>query len=135
VFIVAGIIAAVAQGGALGVLVLVLAGLIAIVGTFYIGASWLVAPVIVVLEKMGPMGALRRAWHLSEGNRWRIIGIQILLLILNLVLSVLLTGLFAFGGQSGQPGIDNVVQSLVNLDRKSTRLNSSHVAISYAVFC
>src|SRR5207253_11324701 len=24
---------------------------------------------------------------------------------------------------------------LVNLDRKSTRLNSSHVAISYAVFC
>lgn len=115
VFIVAGIIAAVAQGGALGVLVLVLAGLIAIVGTFYIGASWLVAPVIVVLEKMGPMGALRRAWHLSEGNRWRIIGIQILLLILNLVLSVLLTGLFAFGGQSGQPGIGNVVQSLVNL--------------------
>ena len=104
VFIVAGIIAAVAQGGALGVLVLVLAGLIAIVGTFYIGASWLVAPVIVVL-----------AWHLSEGNRWRIIGIQILLLILNLVLSVLLTGLFAFGGQSGQPGIGNVVQSLVNL--------------------
>src|SRR5690625_1364107 len=25
--------------------------------------------------------------------------------------------------------------ALVNLDRKSTRLNSSHVAISYAVFC
>src|SRR3984893_8565939 len=24
---------------------------------------------------------------------------------------------------------------LVNVDRKSTRLNSSHVAISYAVFC
>src|SRR5699024_11273367 len=25
--------------------------------------------------------------------------------------------------------------SIVNLDRKSTRLNSSHVSISYAVFC
>src|SRR5437870_7327267 len=24
---------------------------------------------------------------------------------------------------------------LINIDRKSTRLNSSHVAISYAVFC
>src|SRR5690554_7536040 len=27
------------------------------------------------------------------------------------------------------------VPSLLNLDRKSTRLNSSHVRISYAVFC
>src|SRR5690606_41238090 len=26
-------------------------------------------------------------------------------------------------------------EELVNLDRKSTRLNSSHVKISYAVFC
>src|SRR5207249_9015837 len=26
-------------------------------------------------------------------------------------------------------------QSLTNVDRKSTRLNSSHVSISYAVFC
>src|SRR5690625_6757293 len=29
----------------------------------------------------------------------------------------------------------NVVDQVVGLDRKSTRLNSSHVAISYAVFC
>src|SRR5690625_6942895 len=28
-----------------------------------------------------------------------------------------------------------IVDSTVNQDRKSTRLNSSHVAISYAVFC
>ena len=115
IFLVAGIIAAIAQGGAIGILVLVLAGLIAIVGTFYLGASWLVAPVVVVLEKAGPMSALRRAWRLSEGNRWRIIGIQVLLGILNVVLSVLLGGLFAIGGQSGQLGIGSVLQSLVNL--------------------
>src|SRR5690625_6348407 len=30
---------------------------------------------------------------------------------------------------------DNGLQKLKILDRKSTRLNSSHVAISYAVFC
>src|SRR5690625_6217366 len=30
---------------------------------------------------------------------------------------------------------DNVEIPAENLDRKSTRLNSSHVAISYAVFC
>src|SRR5690625_3044486 len=36
------------------------------------------------------------------------------------------------------PGTDGPVSSISeveNLDRKSTRLNSSHVAISYAVFC
>src|SRR5690625_6533626 len=31
--------------------------------------------------------------------------------------------------------IDGAFGGLTNLDRKSTRLNSSHVAISYAVFC
>src|SRR5690349_22074353 len=30
---------------------------------------------------------------------------------------------------------DQMVRGTVNLDRKSTRLNSSHVEISYAVFC
>src|SRR5690625_5378808 len=35
-------------------------------------------------------------------------------------------------GDNTQPLIDNFRE---NLDRKSTRLNSSHVAISYAVFC
>src|SRR5437660_9375667 len=29
----------------------------------------------------------------------------------------------------------NIVRATMFLDRKSTRLNSSHVAISYAVFC
>src|SRR5207302_11374200 len=32
-------------------------------------------------------------------------------------------------------GCDIRVYAFVNLDRKSTRLNSSHVKISYAVFC
>src|SRR5690606_41482891 len=31
--------------------------------------------------------------------------------------------------------LDDVVLRLVKADRKSTRLNSSHVKISYAVFC
>src|SRR5439155_21832284 len=31
--------------------------------------------------------------------------------------------------------LDSPQQTGVDLDRKSTRLNSSHVAISYAVFC
>src|SRR3712207_7307034 len=35
----------------------------------------------------------------------------------------------------GQEGIELIVLELVALDRKSTRLNSSHANISYAVFC
>src|SRR5215813_15400278 len=36
---------------------------------------------------------------------------------------------------AGSPGISDPGQALVSGDRKSTRLNSSHVRISYAVFC
>src|SRR3712207_7512838 len=35
----------------------------------------------------------------------------------------------------GQPGGSKFIVGLVRLDRKSTRLNSSHANISYAVFC
>src|SRR5690625_5803105 len=33
------------------------------------------------------------------------------------------------------PCFDRCIQRFIPADRKSTRLNSSHVAISYAVFC
>src|SRR5205814_9709282 len=33
------------------------------------------------------------------------------------------------------PGRDPIVTRIIWLDRKSTRLNSSHLGISYAVFC
>src|SRR3712207_7285342 len=33
------------------------------------------------------------------------------------------------------PGLDAVKETAVDVDRKSTRLNSSHANISYAVFC
>src|SRR5690625_5642947 len=39
-------------------------------------------------------------------------------------------------GKLYSPGILNTRPDIqINIDRKSTRLNSSHVAISYAVFC
>src|SRR5690349_23351791 len=38
--------------------------------------------------------------------------------------------------QSGEPAVGHVDRDVVEReDRKSTRLNSSHVEISYAVFC
>src|SRR5207253_9476887 len=46
-------------------------------------------------------------------------------------------GTLACWGQNGygQLGDGTTLQRLSPTDRKSTRLNSSHVAISYAVFC
>src|SRR5699024_12218793 len=37
--------------------------------------------------------------------------------------------------QNAQPTLGDTPAGTVSLDRKSTRLNSSHVSISYAVFC
>src|SRR5690554_7569393 len=34
-----------------------------------------------------------------------------------------------------QPQVSGAIQEMLERDRKSTRLNSSHVRISYAVFC
>ena len=113
------IVAALANQG----IVWALAVLAGIVATAFLGCSWLVAPVVVVVEKMGPISALGRAWRLSAGNRWRIFGIQVLLFILNLVLSLLIGGIFGGlaaassqgGAAPGTLGITSVVQSLVNL--------------------
>lgn len=72
------------------VVVAVLAGLFA---TVYIFASTLVVPVVATLEGSGPLAAIRRSWWLARGNRWRILGLQILLVVLNLVISALLSTL------------------------------------------
>ena len=122
VFVAAGILGAISRSPEITVLLIVVGVLGGFVATAFLGCSWLVAPVVVVVERMGPVSALGRAWRLSGGNRWRIFGIQILLLILNLVLSLLIGGLFggltAASGQTGTPGqfgATSVVQSLVNL--------------------
>src|SRR5438874_12225346 len=44
-------------------------------------------------------------------------------------------GAFAFAGCRAAPAACALLADLHQEDRKSTRLNSSHVEISYAVFC
>src|SRR5690625_6287056 len=48
---------------------------------------------------------------------------------------VLYFGMEYFSEDGNADNPDNLIPAGVNVDRKSTRLNSSHVAISYAVFC
>lgn len=62
-----------------------------IFATVYLMASWMVSPAVAILERAGPVAALRRSWALSTGNRWRILGLILLLTVLQVVLSSLLS--------------------------------------------
>lgn len=75
--------------------ILATVGIIAgFVATVFIFASWLVAPVVATVEPGGPLQAVRRSWWLSKGHRWRILGLQLLLVVLQAVLSTLISFIF-----------------------------------------
>jgi hypothetical protein len=109
----AALLAVVLRQDALSVLAFVAATLIGLVFTVFLAVSWLVAPVVVTLEGAGPVAALRRSWHLAAGHRWRIIGLQLLLLVIQVVLSGLVSGVF-FVGLSQDPNVRLIVQQVVN---------------------
>ena len=88
----------------------VIAGVIA---TFFILASTLVAPVVATIESVGPIGAIRRAFSLSKGNRWRILGLQLLLLVINGVISAVVSAVFVTTIIS-DPGLRAAAQQVVN---------------------
>ena len=85
-----------------------------LVATVYIFASALVAPVVATLEGASPVTALRRSWRLASGNRWRILGLQLLLVVLNGVIGALLSALF-LGSLISDETVRTVVQQAANL--------------------
>lgn len=84
------------------------------VASVYIAASWMVSPAVATLEGIGPVHSLTRSWWLSGGNRWRIIGLILLLSILQVVLGVLLGGLLVVA-IAAEPGVRFAVQQALNL--------------------
>jgi hypothetical protein len=90
------------------------AGLGGLVFTVYVGVAWIVAPAVATLEPAGALRVLRRAWNLSSGNRWRIIGLQLLLLILNVVVSALFSFVF-LSALIGDATIRFVLQQTVSV--------------------
>lgn len=89
----------------------ILGGLVA---TVFVFASWLVAPVVASLEPVGPLHAVRRSWWLSKGHRWRILGLQLLLVVLQLVLSTLISFVFVAAFISDAV-VRLVLQNIVNV--------------------
>jgi hypothetical protein len=80
----------------------------------FVFASWLVAPVVAALEPVGPLHAVRRSWWLSNGHRWRILGLQILLVVLQAVLSTLISFIFIAAFIS-DAFVRVVLQNIVNV--------------------
>jgi len=96
------------------VLVVIAGVLLGLVASIYLIASWLLTPVVATLERVGPIAALGRAWSLSEGHRWRILGLQLLLVILQVVVSGLLSVVLIFGFIGDRVAL-NVVQTVLNV--------------------
>jgi hypothetical protein len=95
-------------------LVVTLGILAGLVGTVFVFASWLVAPVVAAIEPGGPLHAVRRSWWLSNGHRWRILGLQILLAVLQAVLSTLISFIFVAAFISDAV-VRVVLQNIVNV--------------------
>jgi hypothetical protein len=98
------------SGQALVAFLLVLVGCVA---TAYLFASTLIAPVVATVEKVGPVTAIRRSWSLSSGSRWRIIGLQLLLLVLNVVISTVVSAVF-FTSVISDANLRTAVQQITN---------------------
>jgi hypothetical protein len=110
VWIVLAVVMALWQNG----WVIFLGVVVGLVFTVYAGVSWIVAPAVATLEPVGALHALRRSWALSSGSRWRIIGLQLLLFILNIVLTALFSLVF-LSELIGEPTIRFVLQQGVTL--------------------
>jgi hypothetical protein len=69
---------------------------------------WVVIPVAVV-ERPGPVASLKRSIELTKGNRWRILGVILLLFVISIGVG-LISAVFMFLGQV----IGEIVQGLLN---------------------
>src|SRR5262249_23755846 len=69
---------------------------------------WIVIPIAVV-ERPGPVASLKRSIELTKGNRWRILGIILLLFVISIGIS-LVGMVFGFLGAV----IGGIVQGLLN---------------------
>src|SRR5690625_5600946 len=81
---------------------------------------------------------LGRLFGLLLDHKWLIIAVTALFAIAGIVYATLATPIYqsdALVQVERRSSVSPLGDMASVLDRKSTRLNSSHVAISYAVFC
>jgi len=85
--------------GGLGVLLLL--GFLAVSLALFV--AFCVCVPAALLERLGPIDALRRSWQLTSGHRWRICGLWLLLGAVSLGLAIVLMAFAMMGGAATDP--------------------------------
>ena len=92
--------------------------LILIPGIF-LAASFAVATPALMIERAGPIESLKRSWHLATGERWRIIGAGLSMIIIGIVVFGIIAAIvfLALSGLAGMGDGDSsyYVQQIVTL--------------------
>ena len=92
--------------------------LILIPGIF-LAASFAVATPALMIERAGPIESLKRSWHLATGERWRIIGAGLSMIIIGIVVFGIIAAIvfLALSGLAGMSDGDSsyYVQLIVTL--------------------
>jgi hypothetical protein len=107
--------------GVVSVLYFVVAGIVAVCLTVWLWTSFMLANQVVVLERAGPVRALRRSWRLVRHSFWRVFGITLLAQLIVGIASAILKLPFtipagviaAHSGDSLHPPIAAVVIGMV----------------------
>src|SRR5690625_6718580 len=84
------------------------------------------SPTLILLIALMPVGILVNVLGKFFGSIWMVVIGATLIFIQGIIVSLLFWK---------RKRWKSILMLVVIVDRKSTRLNSSHVAISYAVFC
>ena len=107
-----GAVVAAGQAGAVLLLVIVPAALFAVI-VFY--TRWLFAAPIVILERLGPVAALRRSWGLVRGSTGRVLGITLLVGLITGILSTVVGALLSVATQFGDDNVRLILNQLATL--------------------
>ncbi|MEP6776126.1 MAG: glycerophosphoryl diester phosphodiesterase membrane domain-containing protein [Chloroflexota bacterium] len=87
-----------AGGGGFAVICLAfLLFIVALAGVIYVSVRWTAATPVVIVEKLGPVAALRRSWALIQNSWWRTVGLTLLLSLLGAAIAqgpAFLVGIF-----------------------------------------
>ena len=94
-------------------LLLIIPAAVFAVIVFY--TRWLFAAPIVILERLGPVAALRRSWRLVRGSTGRVFGITVLVGLITGILSTAVSALLSVATQFGDDTLRLILNQLTTL--------------------
>jgi hypothetical protein len=84
----------------------------------FLVVRWSVSPLVLVVERLGPLASLGRSWQLTRGSWWHTLGVfvvaTILVAILEYVVVVIFAGVGAALTLSGSTVVGSIVTSVGN---------------------